>query len=314
MSVEQKSLIKTLFNNILITTEKVILQLRYNNEYFLWLDDRAEHRLNISNPIERLQYVLQLFTLHPEQKAKTVLFCPGFIAASPALYEAITELNMAKKTFQTHMVDLRKNLLKIKEATLDNQFGNPSHERPQIVHQFLVDIGLEHLHFKHVYRCLPMLDFEPSQLGWTWAHTQSIKTITPAQAVILLQRRNKEGRFDNEIDKINKLSANTTLSIRQKLAPHLRINVVDKNGNRSMLKGTLPVIFPKGLKLPLIRPAREPVSTEQQQTRVIRKDKKIMDEPFVPAIRAYISKVDVKMSEGIAHNVAANKAIMTDKE
>lgn len=295
MSVEQKILIKSLFNHILIATEKVCLLLAYDSEYFLWLDDRAEERLSIRNPIDRFHYVLQLFTLHPEQKAKTVLFCPGFIAASPALYEAILELNQAKQNFQMKMVELRKNLLKIKEATLDNQFGNPSHERPQIIHQFLVDIELEHLHFKHVYRCLPTLDFEPVQLGWTWAHTQSIKTITAAQAIALLQRRNKEGRFDSDIEKITKLPEKTTLSIRQKLAPHLRINVVNEQGHRSMLKGTLPIVFQRGKKLPLIRPAREP-SLQEQNTRTIRKDKKIQDEPFIPAIRAYIAKDSLEKS------------------
>jgi hypothetical protein len=297
MSVEQKMLIKNLFNKILVATEKVCLLLRYNDEYFLWLDDRAEQRLDLRNPIERFHYVLQLFTLHHQQKAKTVLFCPGFIAAPPPLYEAILELNAAKKTFQDSMVALRKELLKIKEATLDNQFGNPSHERPQIVHQFLVDIGLEHLHFKHVYRCLPVLDFTPAQLGWTWAHTQSIKTITQAQAIALLQKRNKEGRFDNDIEKINQLAPEVTLSIRQKLAPHLRINVVDREGHRSMLKGTLPIVFPRDKELPLIRPAREP--HQDQQPRAVRKDRLVGNEPFIPAIRAHISKAKIKTEEKV---------------
>ena len=85
----------------------------------------------------------------------------NFRRAKYFIQHAFSELNIAKKTFQIAMVSLRKSLLNIEEATLDNQFGNPSHERPQIIHNFLIDIGLEKLHFKHVYRCVPMIENTP---------------------------------------------------------------------------------------------------------------------------------------------------------
>lgn len=287
--VTQKYLIKNLFQQIMISTEKVCLLLDEEKDYFLWIDSTMEERIDIKDPIERFKYVLRMYTQHPDQKAKTVLFCPGFIAASPRLFDAFSELNIAKKTFQIAMVSLRKSLLNIEEATLDNQFGNPSHERPQIIHNFLIDIGLEKLHFKHVYRCVPMIENTPRQLGWTWAHTQSIKTITKKQALFLLEKRNKNGKVDQEIQKLQELSIESTLSIRQKLAPHLRINIVHENGQRSMLKGTLPIIFPKDFGLPIIRPAKEPKSSG---TRITRSDKKIDNEPYLPSIRAYLNKTE----------------------
>jgi hypothetical protein len=285
--VTQKHLIKNLFQQIVISTEKVCLLLDEEKDYFLWIDSSAEERIDIKDPIERFKYVLRMYTQHPDQKAKTVLFCPGFIAASARLFEAFSELNQAKKIFQEAMVSLRKSLLNIEEATLDNQFGNPSHERPQVIHNFLIDIGLEKLHFKHVYRCVPMIDNTPLQLGWTWAHTQSIKTITKQQALFLLEKRNKDGKVDQEIEKTKELPSDATLSIRQKLAPHLRINIVHQVGRRSMLKGTLPIVFPKNSILPIIRPAKAP---KPENSRNTRSDKKIDSTAFLPSIRAYLNK------------------------
>ena len=185
------------------------------------------------------------------------------------------------------MVSLRKALLQIEESTIDNQFGNPSHERPKIVHEFLKKIGLSHLHFKHAYRCLPVLERTPSQLSWTWAHTESIKKISKDQAIIILEKRNKNNRYDEDIQKVTNLSNEKTLTLRQKLAPHLRVNVSYTLGKRSMLKGTMPVVFPRGEKLPQIKPAK--LITEYKE-RARRKDKKTSDEALVPAIRLFATK------------------------
>jgi hypothetical protein len=138
---------------------------------------------------------------------------------------------------------------------------------------------------------LPLLTEPPSQLGWTWAHTQSIKTISTTQAIALLERKNQTGKFNADIEKILLLNKDSTLSIRQKLAPHLRINIVSENGTRSMVKGTLPIVFPRSNNLPIIRPAREPTILETPKT--ARKDKKIEDDAFIPAIRAYLNKTTV---------------------
>ncbi len=285
--LEHKQDIKQSYKDIEANLEKVCNELLHStNHYFLWLDLRAESRIELNNPIERMIFVLRLVKLLENQQPKTVIACPGFLAVPPRLYDAITELNAAKQVFQNKMVSLRKELLKIKEATIDNQFGNPSHERPKIIDDFLRDIGLEKLHLKHVYRRLPTLEFTPSQLGWTWAHTQSIKTITKDQAIAILQKRNYEGRFNDYINQLKSLDENERLSIRQKLAPHLRINVVQPDGTRLMLKGTMPVVFPIGKSLPIIRPAKEPKLVK----RASRKDKKIGDVPFIPEIRLYITK------------------------
>jgi len=287
-----KYLLKKLFQDIEDKTNTLCTLLQHDQESFVWLDLKAESRINIEDPVERLCFILKLFTLHESQKPKTVLMCPGFVAASPAVWDAFLDMNHSRKEFQHHMVETRKNLLGIKDSTLDNQFGNPSHERPELVDKFLREIGLHHLHFKHVYRCAPTIDVAPIQLAWTWAHTQSIKRISLDQAIALVERKNKKGLLDKELQKLHTLSADTHLSIRQNLAPHLRINWTAQDGTRRMLKGTLPVIFPKGSSLPIIRPVKKETDEDLVHTepKTFRKDRTIGQNAFIPSIRAFIPK------------------------
>jgi hypothetical protein len=302
MNLDDRYLIQQLFQSVTLATKALCQALREENERpegsFIWLDLNAEKRIDISDPIERLCLILNLYTLHESQKPKTVLVCPGFVAATPKVFQLFEEMNQARKAFQEKMVVVRKALLGIKDSTIDNQFGNPTHDRPQLVDSFLKDIKLDHLHFKHVYRCAPMLTIQPAQLGWTWALTQSIKKITREQALELVGRRNSKGQFDRDLEKLTLLPHKTPLSLRQDLAPHLRINWTDYSGKRKMLKGTLPVVFPKRDILPILRPARpledRLISEDSEQIekpeKTFRKDRTIGESPFIACIRAFLEK------------------------
>lgn len=296
ITLNERYAIKQGFADICTAVEELSNALKTDVDTFVWLDKRQELRLDIEDPIERLIYVLGCYTLHPGQKPKTVLLCPGFVAASPHVYAFFEKMIVAKKAFQEKLVTLRKKLLNITDATLDNQFGNPSHERPAIIDDFLKEIGLDHLHFKHVYRCPPLLPHAPKQLGWTWAHTQSIKSISQKQARSILERRNRDGRLDGELEKLALLPPEAKLSLRQNLAPHLRINITHDGGSRTMLKGSLPVVFPRnGQDLPIIRSCKE-LSLEDAagEEKKARKDKKASEKAFIPAIRAFLSDEDQK--------------------
>ena len=297
MQLDDRYLIQQLFRALTAETQILCDALREDQDStFIWLDKEAEKRIDIEDPVERLCMILSLFTLHESQKPKTVLVCPGFVAASPKVFAQFEKMNKARNAFQVKMVAVRKLLLGIKDSTIDNQFGNPTHERPQLVDEFLRDIKLNHLHFKHVYRCAPMLTTQPAQLGWTWALTQSIKKITREQAIELVQRRNTKGQFDEDVHKLSLLPPKTPLSLRQELAPHLRINWTDYDGTRKMLKGTLPVIFLKGDTLPLVRPARpleERLAAQEAEAKtekIFRKDRTIGEFPFIACIRAFLEK------------------------
>ncbi len=307
MNLDDRYLIQQLFQRVTLSTKALCQALQEENETpegsFIWLDPKAEKRIHISDPIERLCMILSLYTLHESQKPKTVLVCPGFVAASPSVFKLFEEMNQSRKIFQEKMVSVRKTLLGIKDSTIDNQFGNPTHERPQLVDSFLRDIKLDHLHFKHVYRCAPILYTQPAQLGWTWALTQSIKKITKEQAIELVGRRNSKGRFDHDLEKLAILPPKTPLSLRQELAPHLRINWTDYSGKRKMLKGTLPVVYPKGAVLPIVRPARpleerlisEDSDTPMKSEKMFRKDRTIGEFPFIACIRVFLEKDQEKV-------------------
>jgi hypothetical protein len=285
--LEKEKEIVDAYKNILSRLKELSFTLEKTNNYFFWLDPRSEKRVLRNNPLEKLLYIMNLMTLHPNQQSKTVILCPGFIAASDRVYEQVLQLNGAKQHFQELMVAIRKHILHIQESTLDNQFGNPSHERPKAIQNFLQKIQLEHLHFKHVYRCFPVLERTPVQLSWTWAHTQSIKRISHEQAISLLERRNKNDRYDEQIQMIQELNKNKVLTLRQKLKPHLRVNVTYKEKDRGMLKGTMPIVFPIGNTLPKIKPA---TPVEEQKERARRRDKRTSEEAFIPAIRLFINE------------------------
>jgi hypothetical protein len=294
ISLNERFAIKQGFTDLCSATDAVCTQLHDDSHSFVWLDKRQETRLDIDDPIERLTYILRCYTLHPGQQPKTVLLAPGFVAATPKTYELFQQMTAARRSFQDKLVTLRKKLLGIKDSTLDNQFGNPSHERPAVIDDFLKEIGLDHLHFKHVYRCPPMLEAAPKQLAWTWAHTNSIKKISTTQARALLERRNKNGRLDADLEKLSLLPSDVSLSLRQSLAPHLRINITEPSGSRVMLKGSLPVVFPRsGTELPIIRACKElSLGESATEEKKVRKDKKASDKPFIAAIRAYLNHAD----------------------
>lgn len=294
ITLNERYAIKQGFTDICHSVERLTEALRADKDTFVWIDKRQEPRLDIDDPVERLIYILNCYTLHPGQKPKTVLLCPGFVAASPEIFNLFEQMVLARKSFQEKLVTLRKKLLNINDPTLDNQFGNPSHSRPAIIDDFLKEIGLGHLHFKHVYRCPPLLQSAPKQLGWTWAHTHSIKRISQKQARSLLERRNRDGRLDSELEKLDLLPQDCALSLRQNLSPHLRINITHEDGSRSMLKGSLPVVFPRdGLLLPIVRACKElGIEEEGLEEKKARKDKKASDKPFIAAIRAYLSDKD----------------------
>ncbi len=299
MSLSDRYELQHLYDHVRVYTEAVCDALSASiGDTFIWLDMQAEQRIEIADPLERLQFILQLYTLHPSQKPKTVLMCPGLIAATPTVFEAVLKMNEARQKFQSKMVETRKKILGIQDSTLDNQFGNPTHERPKAIDNLLREMNLHHLHFKHVYRCLPVLHHAPQQIAWTWALTQSIKKLSYDQVKTLLEKKAQKTKNTEDLEKLALLPRDSSFSIRQELAPHLRINCLDHQGKRKMLKGTLPVVFPKAAILPQIRPAKDLAqrmikhveNQEDQQKSAFRKDRTIGDTPFFPAIRVYLHK------------------------
>ena len=210
-----------------------VQEFSHNNELLLHHVNPRERAFNIINQLEYL----------PLQAPKEIIVCAGFLGASEATLQIVQQLNAAKDAFKKTILALKANKISLQDEFLNNQFSQAYPQRDVETARLLKKSGLARLHLKQCYRKLPILATAPLKIGWTWAHTRSIKKITVAQAYEKLcqkAQKNHDIGIQLQIKKLMSLPEKTPLAIVQELAPHLRANVIleDEQGfqKRRMIK------------------------------------------------------------------------------
>lgn len=226
-----------------------------------------------------------------EQEGREILLGVGVFAVRQATLDALHHLNTTKSAFKYAIQNLKSQAIKTDDQALSHAFrALLSKTRHDETHQSLDTTGMVRLHLKQCYRQIPLLEARPIKVSWCWANTRSIKRISTAQALALLEKKGNDAGILAQIDKVAALPSGTPIAIVQELAPHLRTNVLMPQGaqtERRMLKGSLPLFYvhEEGTDLPMIRLAND---TRKQENRPRRNDVKIDPTVYLPAIRGHL--------------------------
>lgn len=262
-----------------------------------WIQELTHHNellLHHVNPRERAFNSITQLEYLPSQAPKEIIVCAGFLGASETTLKIVQALNKAKDDFKKAILALKTHKIPLQDELLNTQFNQAYPQRDTETAKLLKKSGLARLHLKQCYRKLPILATAPLKIGWTWAHTRSIKKITVAQAYEKLAQKaqkNPEIGIQLQLKKLMGLPEKTPLAIVQELAPHLRANVIleDAQGlsRRLMIKGSMPIFYPAQLQtpVPLFKPV--PPKCDKNKNRVRRSDERLDPIPFLPTIRAH---------------------------
>jgi hypothetical protein len=239
---------------------------------------------------------LQQFEYLETQLPKEILLGPGIVAASQATLKAIHAVNDCKQGFKKAMLTLKEAHGSLRRV-VDFQEAMEAllNKRPSAVARNLQKMGLARLHLKQCYRLIPCFQQKPEKIAWTWANTRSIRRISVLDADRLLSKQGEDARIAWQREKLARLSPDEPLAIVQELAPHLRANIVFRQGDnglttRKMVKGPVPFFYAEEdtaspSALPRFSPPGEKKAKDKE--RPVRKDVKLDPALFLPAIRAH---------------------------
>lgn len=241
-----------------------------------------QHRQRACAILKQLEYT-------NTQAPRETILCAGFIGASENTLKLAQWVNQCKDRFKKSILALKGANISKTDPYLTEKF-NTVLDRATPTSYTLQKLGLARLHLKQCYRKIPILEKAPTKISWTWAHTRAIKKITVAKAQEILLKKTKMPSIEMQLQKLQTLSLKESLAIVQDLAPHLRANLVFKEGDslqRQMIKAPIPLFFPCDSLTP--RPTFTPPLPKQDKdnTRGKRSDVKIDPVVFIPAIRAH---------------------------
>lgn len=276
---------------------------RDNTTYQYQIDNNTRKQENAENSNEArntknyaairndaLEFINQLEYIDT-QEPKEILVGAGIFAASKATIAAINQVNSAKNKFKQAILALKTAKIKINDQYFLSTFEEILNARSQDITTQLRKVGLARLHLKQCYRKIPILNHRPKKVTWTWANTKAIKKIDVNTAQQMLEKHRQDQGIQHQLAKLQTLNPNEPLAIVQELAPHLRANILIKDGineTRFMLKGSLPIFYldePSLPTLPEFIPPEE--KKEKNKNRQIRSDVRLDPEPFLPAIRVH---------------------------
>jgi hypothetical protein len=212
----------------------------------------------------------------------------GLVLASPSIIAIIQKINDLKDCFKTQVKKTREELAPNLWLEEYARLGaDPLREAMQ-------ESNLKRVHLKQCYRHIPLLEYRPEKIGFSWyAHGRSIKKISLQEAQqALLALGDHKTHIQVQLDNLNKLSAGTVLAQIQTLAPVVRANLVFDNSApypSKALNASLPIFIPDtGRGLPEFN--RIDLEPPQGRTRKERADQKIDPAPFLPSIRVHLYK------------------------
>jgi len=210
----------------------------------------------------------------------------GLVGGDSQLILAAHQLNTSKDQLKRAVSILKQQALA--------ELNQALHKRASTVANVLNKQGLGRLHLKQCYRTLPILDSRPDRVRFSWYTSgRSIKKITVKEATDkLLKMGYDKPHIAIQMDKLQRLNANTPLAQVQTQAPLIRANfawkTTDENWQRQARNCPLPIIIPleNGEPLPDCNQLTPEPPTERQRAQ--RADNLIDPEPFIPSLRVHL--------------------------
>jgi len=229
----------------------------------------AEARSELITVLERLEY-------QDERDGRETDICPGILGASGKLIKLVAELNRQRDLF--------------KQAVLAS-----NRDDKQAARRIMSRNGYPRLHFKQLYRHLPILLKPPRSIRFTWGATRSIRKITHQQAyqrLVRLAGKDPTPGYQQQLALLQEHPRNEPIAIVQDLKPHIKANVCwvegcgrDKVVSRKLISAPLPILIPldPGEALPEYSAA----FPDERKARKARSDVKIESQAFLPSIRGH---------------------------
>lgn len=219
------------------------------------------------------------------QDPSAVIMCPGLLGASAATLDRARELNLAKDQLRSVLVTMEK--IRVQER--DPVTGEVV--KMSLARFALHAMGRARLHRHQAWRHWRLLEAMPEGIGFTWAHTRKVKRIDVDTAQRWLADKGDSPSILQQRELLAPLPSDQPLAYIKKSPTHVRVNLTwgpgEKAPQASQVCAALPVLFPcrPGQALPPFAALRQ--SSEADPGRRRRRDRKVEETPFLPAIHVY---------------------------
>jgi len=224
-----------------------------------------------------------------EQAPRETIVLPGLMAAMPETIEQAVEVNNAKLAFKQAVLEAKSHLKQSDLPKLHLFLQSVETDRNVRVREALSRAGLSRLHLKQCYRMIPVLEAQPKKVSWTWTHTSSVRKVSQEAARQSLLKKPLDTGVRMQLDRLTKLAPGESLAVVQTLSPHCCANLVfDRlEKPRRMVKSPVPILYPydASISTPIVVPPT--TQRAQNPERQKRADRKIEEDPYLPAIRAH---------------------------
>lgn len=275
MSKNQDTKLIQQFKHMRKVLNRFLVQISRENRR-AWVFDLEKREYLNQAARERLREILECLEYPDDRDGRETDPCPGIVGVSPKTLQLAAELNQSRNAFQ--------------EAVLAVNRENRENARRLMAQQ-----GYPRLHFKQIYRHLPILLRKPDSVRFTWGMTRSIRKISRQEAyqrLVRLAGENPSLGYQRQLDLLAELPRDEPIAIVQDLKPHIKANVcwsqgsgADKRVTRKMISAALAILIPldSGESLPEYS-AAYPDNRKRRKTRA---DVKIEREAFLPSIRGH---------------------------
>ncbi|HHJ38505.1 MAG: hypothetical protein AXA67_12765 [Methylothermaceae bacteria B42] len=264
------------FNRLLTALTQLTKQIEQDKNIAAWVFDTNRKELMGAEARRQFVNVLELLEFTDDRDGRETDICPGIIGASPQTLWLAAELNQAKDQFKQAVIAMNK---------LEKQGA----------HRVMKQHGYPRVHFKQIYRHIPIILKKPESIRFTWGATRSIKRISRQEAY----RRLVEAAGDNpsygyqqQFQALEALPKDEFIAIVQDLKPHIKANLCwiqrqmeEKRITRKMISAALAILVPLNPGESL--PKHHASFPDDRKKRKPRGDFKIEPEPFLPSIRGH---------------------------
>jgi len=241
-----------------------------------WVFDLDKQEYHDLDARRRVVAILESMQFQDERDGRETDICPGIIGASATLVKLAADLNHQRDRFKYAVLEVNRK------------------DREE-ARNIMAQHGYPRIHFKQLYRHLPILLQRPESIRFTWGSTRSIKKITHREAyqrLIRLAGDEPSVGYQRQLDLLAQHPRDEPIAIVQDLKPHIKANVCwverkgqDKEVMRKMISAPLPILLPmdSGEQLPKYSAA----FPDERKPRKPRADVKIEREAFLPSIRGH---------------------------
>jgi len=188
---------------------------------------------------DAIMWIYQQLFYQPYQDKRATLTRPGFLATTSETIVLAHDVNACKQRFQKAMqaVKRRDERLSLSMELFDEVMRNPGQA------ETLRRAGLGTLHLKQAYRQIPILQWQPRRLGFSWSKgSRSVERLTKEQAMKAAMRASDSTAA---LTILEELPDDAFVARVRSHSPHVRTNIVFSSPHpKKQIPSSLPILYP----------------------------------------------------------------------